>query len=270
MSRTIGNMTLKATPVGTDMVAIADSEDLDKTKKVLLSALSGGGSNMIHVLDDTVTWSNPTYSATCTGITQYEDGHFYLIRFPSISGTISSNRKLNINNLGDKNLSYNYFSGWLNDSISQSNLLPETPETCVLLYRSSTNTFYLIDSTSNIYKSSMYLYEGHLYRAYYGRDMVPQELSTQYNSTLTVTLSSSTSFHKFYNCTVALTSLTIKANAKSSWETEIDFTTDSTFSLTVTGSNLKWLGDAAPTFDPNTSYVIAIKNGYGVCSKVVP
>lgn len=43
MSKTIGNMTLKASPVGTDMVAIADSEDSDKTKKVLISAISGGG-----------------------------------------------------------------------------------------------------------------------------------------------------------------------------------------------------------------------------------
>lgn len=44
MSKTIGNMTLKATPVGTDAVAIADSEDSDKTKKVLLSSIAGGGS----------------------------------------------------------------------------------------------------------------------------------------------------------------------------------------------------------------------------------
>lgn len=274
MSKPIGDLTLKAAPAGADMIAIADSQDSNKTKKILVSAISGGGggggSDMIHVLDDTVTWANPTYSATGTGITQYEDGHFYLIKFPSISGSISQNRKLNINNLGEKNLSYNYFSDWLNDSVSQSNLLPETPATCVLLYRSSTNTFYLIDSTNHTYKDRIYLYEGHLYTAYYGRNVVPQEVSSQYNSTVSVNISANTSCHKLYDCTVAVTSLTIIATNRSSWETEVHFTTGATFSLNLSGSNFKWLGDAAPTFEPNTSYVIAIKNGYGVCSKVVP
>jgi hypothetical protein len=74
-----------------------------------------------------------------------------------------------------------------------------------------------------------------------------------------------------WTCTQPLTSLTVNAPSfTSTWETEIHFTTDSTFAFTLTGTELKWLGDAAPTFEPNTSYVIAVKNGYGVCSKVVP
>lgn len=269
MSRTIGNMTLKATPVGTDMVAIADSEDLDKTKKVLLSALSGG-SDMIHVLDDTVTWSNPTYSATGAGITQYEDGHFYLIKFPSISGVINEGRNLNINNLGGKSLDFNYSNQWLTN---RRYILPTTPETSIVLYRSSTDRFYFITSTSKDCVEAGY------YGSVEANDVIVRgdyvyQLSRNIDSstpTITIAINGTDHYHVVYYCSLPLTSLTINVSAASSrWETEIDFTTDSTFTLTITGSNLKWLGDAAPTFDPNTSYVIAIKNGYGVCSKVVP
>ena len=277
MSKPIGDLTLKAAPVGADMIAIADSQDSNKTKKILVSAISGGGggggSDMIHVLDDVVTWSNPTYSATGTGITQYEDGHFYLIKFPTISGTINEARNVNINNLGDISLEYNNQSDWYNGFTSNANVLPKTPHTSILLYRSSSNKFYLIDSDYSSYKNQM------LCRSFVASSKisvgsyctsVEQQFVNEPSTTPSISISSSAGFHKGYICSNAVTALTINAISSSSWETEIHFTTDSTFTFTLSGTKLKWLGDAAPTFDPNTSYVIAIKNGYGVCSKVVP
>lgn len=276
MSKPIGDLTLKAAPAGADMIAIADSQDSNKTKKILVSAISGGGgggSDMIHVLDDTVTWSDPTYSATGTGITQYEDGHFYLIKFPTISGTISDARNVNINNIGNVPLEYNDQSDWYNGFTSKANVLPKTQHTSILLYRSATNRFYLIDSDYSTYKNQM------LCRSFVASSKmslgpyctsVEQIMYNEPSTTPSITISGSAGYHRGAICLNPITALTINANNSSSWETEIHFTTDSTFSLTISGTKLKWLGDAAPTFDPNTSYVIAIKNGYGVCSKVVP
>ena len=51
-------------------------------------------------------------------------------------------------------------------------------------------------------------------------------------------------------------------------EIEIQFTADTTFTFTDGGYTGKWLGVSSPSFDPNTSYVIAIKNGYAVSQKV--
>ena len=275
MSKTIGNMTLKAAPVGADMIAIADSQDSNKTKKILVSAISGGGgggTTKVHVVEN-VTFSNPTYSGTASDVTQYEDGHFYLVQFPNINSvtTVSESRSFNINNLGDVELDFNYDSTWSND---RKHVLPTTPETAILLYRSTPNKFYFVTSTSVDIDSIVRV--GSIYAATYmilGKEYVDQYGVNITTATPTIYIpggSSVNRYHMNWVCTQPLTSLTIEATGASRWETEIDFTTDSTFAFTLTGSNLKWLGDAAPTFEPNTSYVIAVKNGYGVCSKVVP
>lgn len=275
MSKPIGDLTLKAVPAGADMIAIADSQDSNKTKKILVSAISGGGgggSDMIHIVEN-VTFSNPTYSGTASGVTQYEDGHFYLVQFPNISSvtTVSESRSFNINNLGNVELDFNYDSTWSND---RKYVLPNTPETSILLYRSTPNKFYFVTSTSvdidSIVRASS------IYAATYmilGKEYVDQYGVNITTATPTIYIpggSSVNRYHMNWVCTQPLTSLTIEATGASRWETEIDFTTDSTFTFTLNGTKLKWLGDAAPTFEPNTSYVIAVKNGYGVCSKVVP
>lgn len=272
MSKPIGDLTLKAAPVGADMLAIADSEDSDKTKKILLSAISGGGggSDKIHIVEN-VTFSNPTYSGTASGVTQYEDGHFYLVQFPNISSvsTVSTIRSININNLGDVDLDFNYQSNWYSN---RKSILPTTPETSILLYRSTPNTFYFVTSTTIDIKTISRTQTGYVDTdLLIGNDYVNQYGVNVTSTTPTIYIpnSSPAIYHIVHYCTNPLTSLTLNVSNKSRWETEIDFTTDSTFTFTLTGS-LKWLGDAAPTFDPNTSYVIAVKNGYGVCSKVVP
>ena len=86
-------------------------------------------------------------------------------------------------------------------------------------------------------------------------------------TTPTITISNvSNQLRKYTN---PLTSLTLSGNPPTStYELEIQFTTDSGFTLTATGLEGKWLGVNAPTFEDNKSYVIIIKNGYGVCAKV--
>lgn len=71
-----------------------------------------------------------------------------------------------------------------------------------------------------------------------------------------------------YKYSNALTSLTITSIPSDTYEVELQFTTDSSFTFTATPLANKWIGVASPTFDANTSYVIAIKNGYAVLGKV--
>ena len=51
------------------------------------------------------------------------------------------------------------------------------------------------------------------------------------------------------------------------FEQEFQFTTDSTFTFTAAGLVGKWVG-GTPTFEPNKSYVISIKNGIAACGEV--
>ena len=70
-----------------------------------------------------------------------------------------------------------------------------------------------------------------------------------------------------YVYTSNLMSLTISAFTDSVLESEIQFTTDLSFTFTD-NSGLTWMLIDAPTFEPLTEYVIAIKNGYAVLGKV--
>ena len=73
--------------------------------------------------------------------------------------------------------------------------------------------------------------------------------------------------NKLYTFATALTALTISSIPVGTYETEIQFTTDATFTFTATGLQGKWIG-GAPTFEPNKSYVIAIKNGLAAWGEV--
>lgn len=77
------------------------------------------------------------------------------------------------------------------------------------------------------------------------------------NTTATVSVSENTR----YVYTQPLTSLTISSVEDSLLESEIDFTTGTSFSFTATPLTTKWI-DMAPTWLPNTHYVISIKTGY--------
>lgn len=81
-------------------------------------------------------------------------------------------------------------------------------------------------------------------------------------------------YNKAYRYTQPLTELTLTGSLIETtpstyrYDTEIQFTTGATFTFTATGLANKWIGIDAPSFEVNTSYVIAIKNGYAVLGKV--
>lgn len=75
----------------------------------------------------------------------------------------------------------------------------------------------------------------------------------------------------FYLFSKKLTSLTINYEVSESGvvnETQINFRTDSTFTFSAQDLSGLWLGVDAPSFEPNTGYVIAIKGAAAVCAKV--
>lgn len=93
-----------------------------------------------------------------------------------------------------------------------------------------------------------------------------QQKTTNTSTTPSITLSASVDI--FVDCTNPLTSLTISGDPSvTTWETEIQFTTDATFVFTATGLQGKWVG-GTPSFEANKSYVIAIKNGIAAWGEV--
>ncbi|MBR0541682.1 MAG: hypothetical protein IJK26_05680 [Clostridia bacterium] len=71
-----------------------------------------------------------------------------------------------------------------------------------------------------------------------------------------------------YVCSNALTSLTISSAPNSPLETNIYFTTGSSFAFTNSSSLTKWIG-TVPTFNTATKYVINICNGIMVAAEIV-
>ena len=253
MSKTIGNMTLKAAPVGTDMVAIADSEDSDKTKKVLLSALSGGGSfEYYHELKNVnMTFNGGDFrtsfiTADCDDLTAYTPG-IYVLKSPTYNSVSSGyGVNLNINNLG------NQVCTVLNGihDVSYSNPLP---------------SYYF--QTDGIY---IYVYYNHVFYNIYSPTVgIKQEIYSSTNTTPAINIAEITQVHRCNIFTNPLGSLTLNGNPISmqGFEQEFQFTTGSTFTFTASGLVGKWIG-GAPTFDSNKSYVIAIKNGLAAWGEV--
>lgn len=84
------------------------------------------------------------------------------------------------------------------------------------------------------------------------------------STTATLALTSNT----LYTFATALTALTISSIPSTTYETEIQFTAGTGFTFTDNALTNKWLGVDAPSFTDGESYVIVVKNGYGVCAKV--
>ena len=260
MSKPIGDLTLKAAPAGADMIAIADSQDSNKTKKILVSALGGGGSSAqyYHELKNvSITSSSSTpinITADCDNLTAYEPGLYVLEMPTSISGARSLGVTLNINNLG---------TVWWRILTDYNSGVDAAPKNFII-----TGGIYILvynDIATDTY-----------FRPIYAPTIpIKQTMVMQGGSTPSIDLSyfgsvGLNNVHVRYEFTDALSSLTLSHApiANQGFEQEIHFTTGSTFVFTASDMTGKWLGVSAPTFEPNTSYVIAIKNGYGVCAKV--
>ena len=85
------------------------------------------------------------------------------------------------------------------------------------------------------------------------------------NPTVPITSDNSNRVRKY---TSPLSSLTLNGNPTSdTYEQEFRFTTGATFTFTASGLVGKWIG-GTPTFEPNKTYVIAIKNGLAAWGEV--
>lgn len=80
-------------------------------------------------------------------------------------------------------------------------------------------------------------------------------------NTTATTASLSVDANVRYEYNQPLTSLTITGVENSLQESELDFTTGTSFSFTATPLTNKWINNV-PTWLPNTHYIISIKNGY--------
>lgn len=83
------------------------------------------------------------------------------------------------------------------------------------------------------------------------------------STSATLALASNT----LYTFATALTSLTISSIPNDTYETEIQFTTDTGFTFTDNALTNKWVG-GAPTFEDSKSYVIVVKNGLGAWGEI--
>lgn len=79
--------------------------------------------------------------------------------------------------------------------------------------------------------------------------------------TTSTTASVSVTENTVYTFTQPLTSLTLSSVADSLLESELDFTTGTSFSFTATPLTNKWINNV-PTWIANTHYIISIKSGY--------
>ncbi len=277
MSKPIGDLTLKAAPVGADMIAIADSQDSNKTKKILVSAISGGGgggASNVHIVEN-VTYSSGVYSGTSADVTQYQDGHLYIFNSPN-SNISDDSRSLNINSLGAKTLDYHKVAS---DFFYKKEAI-QAQSVSIVCYNSITDKFYLVATDRTIaqnYGLFDYLYTST--NSFIQYEPIKQVRTNAAGTTPEIIINTSSTVggvrvHRIYRCNSVLSSLSIRLpnvlgdQDVSTWETEIHFTTGATFTYSETGNPLTWIGVNAPTFDPNTSYVIAIKNAYAVLGKV--
>lgn len=97
-----------------------------------------------------------------------------------------------------------------------------------------------------------------------GKASVQTVVADTSSTTATLALASNT----LYTFATALTALTISSIPSTTYETEIQFTAGTGFTFTDNALTNKWLGVDAPSFTDGESYVIVVKNGYGVCAKV--
>lgn len=257
MSKKISEFTLKNSVSPNDVLAILDSESGYENKKILASAISGGSGDYqyYHELKNVqMTFTYGAYqvsriTAECDGLTVYEDG-IYVLKSPATnSGYSGYGVTLNINNLGARTciLLNGTSSGGASSNPLESNYF--TSGGCyIFVFNSSNNTFY------NVYSQTLPL---------------RQHIDTSSDPSPNINLSLLNEIHRCYKYTSPLNSLTLNLTPpiNQGFETEFQFTTGSTFTFSATDLVGKWIG-GVPTFEPNKSYVIAIKNGLAAWGEV--
>ena len=225
----ISQLTEKATLVGNDVITILDSEASNANKKAKVSAVTALST---YTASSPIDITNKVVSISTASSTT--------------SGALSSTDWSTFNSK--------------QDTISATTPLDITSNTITIAQSSATTDGYLSSSDFTKFNSKA----------------VTQSL-TEYDDTVTTgshALNAAGFYNKIYRYTAALTSLELTGSLIETsgstyrYDTEIQFTTAATFTFTATGLASKWIGVTTPSFEPNTAYVIAIKNGYAVLGKV--
>ena len=215
------------------------NELIGKVNEVIDNLGGGGGSSTLSGLSDvTIT------SATSGQVLEYDGSKWVNASQPSWSITTFTN---NTGTTLDTQLTLTTgFSVFKNGQL----LTPTTDYT----YSGSTITFGIALQSDDIIRVL-------------NCDMNITALPSTETITSTI-LSLAIQANTNYICSNALSSLTITSAPNSVLESNIYFTTSSSFSFTNSSSITKWVTEV-PIFEANKSYVINISNGVMVAAEIV-
>jgi nicotinamide mononucleotide (NMN) deamidase PncC len=301
MSAKISALSEKQTLVGNDVITILDSEDSNANKKAKVSAvdtlvstytgtapiditskvvsiatantntsgaLTSTDWNTFNGKQDVITASAPldltsntltiaTADASTTGALSSTDWGTFNGKQDAITASAPLDLTSNTLTIATADASttgalsstdWGTFNG-KQDAITASAPLDLTSNTLTIA-TADTNTSGAISSTD--------------WNTFNSKANAQEVIADAENTTAILELASNT----LYTFSEPLTALTISSIPSGTYETEIQFTADTGFTFTDNALTNKWLGVDAPTFEDGSSYVIAIKNGYGVCAKV--
>lgn len=269
-SKKISQLPAKATLDPNDVIPILDSAEDYVNKKVLASSIASAGN--VHLVTITnYDLATYTFTGTSPDVAQYEESHLYIFRVPDVYPFGQNQGNLTINSLPTRLI---YGDG---GSMPPYSLKPGGY--AMLLFNAEHNRFRMVCTLSDDIVAKhvgrfMTFFADTVYANTYYADMVGytrldqvSETSTETTPTYDIQRDSSSNKHITY--TNPLVSLTLTGYPRNQpGELEFQFTTGSTFAFTAANLVGKWIGIAAPTFDPNTLYIICIKNGYAVLGKV--
>jgi hypothetical protein len=297
----ISQLTEKETLVGNDVITILDSEDSNANKKAKVSAVDTlvstyTGTAPIDITSKVV--SIATADATTTGALSSTDWGTFNGKQDVITASAPLDLTSNTLTIATADTStngaltstdWNTFNG-KQDAITASAPLDLTSNTLTIatadtstngaLTSTDWNTFNgkqdvitasaPLDLTSNTLTiaTADTNTSGAISSTDWNTFNGKAAIQTVTNDTSSTTATLELDANKLYVFETALTALTISSIPSGTYETEIQFTTDTGFTFTDNALTNKWLGVDAPTFEANKTYIIAIKNGYAVLGKV--
>lgn len=267
-SKKISQLPAKATLDPNDVIPILDSADDYVNKKVLASSIASAGN--VHLVTIT-NYDSATYTFTGTSpdVAQYEESHLYIFKVSSGYQFYQNQGNITINSLPTYPI--------VGDSGSMPSYSLRPGGYAMLLF--TNNSFRMVCALTDkivakdvgrfqdVYANKVY--SPTYYNDSFGYTKLNQVSETSTETAPTYYIQGDSGSNKHIKYTNPLASLTLTGNPRNQpGELEFQFTTGSTFAFTAATLVGKWIGIAAPTFDPNTSYVICIKNGYAVLGKV--
>jgi hypothetical protein len=283
----ISQLTQKQTLVDADVITILDSENNLTNKKALISALPKEVPHFHDLGTVTGTFSNGVLSLTANQ-TEIVNGDLYGFVCPitnndnATTATITiGSTTLNLRSVVFDHLYENNAGLWqqgfyqVYQYIEQANAFALVFDSMMALSFNKVNFENILTCMDLIPATGVNLtigsptnrfFTGFFDKLLLSSSNIPVAQNIVTSPLITPSITSVES-HTVYKYTNALTSLTIGTIPSDTFEAEIQFTTRSSFIFTASSLANKWIG-GTPTFEPNKSYVIAIKNGLAAWGEV--